>query len=141
MDYSGDESAGGDYSCRRFSFSLTAGVSLNIRILLGITLLALLCALICALWVLKVEDFDLPFDGTAALKEAKELLDPSADRAVEGARYFELVQSLTDGYEEVLDRISTINVHKQQRLGYAYFLLKAAAIAATLAGVLELIGR
>ena len=130
----------GVFLAAAFSFSLTAGISLNIRILLGITLLALLLALICALWVLKGEDFDLPFDGKAALRNAKKLLDPSANRAVEGARYLELVQSLADGYDEVLNRISTINGHKQKRLGYAYFLLKMAAIVATLAGLLELIG-
>src|SRR6202020_875653 len=70
-----------------FSFSLTAGITQHIRILLGITLLALLFALICALWVLKVEAFDLPFDGSAALKEAQKLLGPTADRATDGARY------------------------------------------------------
>jgi len=129
----------GVFLAAAFSFSLSAGIGLHIQVLLAVTLLALLCALISALWVLKVENFDLPFDGTAALKEANELLDPSANRTVEGARYLELVQSLTDGYDEVLDRISTINRNKQKRLGYAYFLLTVAAIAATLAGVMELI--
>jgi len=128
----------GVFLAAAFSFSLAVGISTYIKILLAITLVVLLGALVCALWVLKVANFDLPFDGSAALKQAEELMDPSADRSVEGSRYLELIETLTDGYDEVLDRIATINGEKQKRLGYSYFLLKVAAIAATVGGVLEL---
>jgi len=128
----------GVFLAAAFSFSLAVGISSYIKVFLAITLVVLLGALVCALWVLKVASFDLPFDGAAALKEAKELLDPSADRSVDGARYLELIDTLTDGYDEVLDRIAAINAEKQKRLGYSYFLLKVAAYAATIAGVLEL---
>jgi hypothetical protein len=83
----------------------------------------------------------LPFDGVAALKEAKQLVKPGKDRAVLGARYMELIESLSDGYDVVLTTIDKVNGLKQKRLGYAYLLLKVAAISATLAGIMELTGR
>jgi hypothetical protein len=122
-----------------FAFTRDAGLDCGIKMFLGITLVALLFALFCALWVLKVEEFDLPFNGEDALKKAGELTRPTTSPEPEGGRYRQLIDSLAEGYDKVLNSIDTVNNHKQERLGYAYILLCIAAISATVAAVIELV--
>ena len=129
----------GVFLAAAFAYSRETGLDVHIQVFLGVTLLTLLLALLCALWVLKTEDFDLPFNGTEALKDARRLLDPTMAREPAGSRYKQMIESLTDGYEEVLNKIDVVTGNKQKRLGYAYAFLFIAAISATVAGMLALI--
>jgi hypothetical protein len=122
-----------------FTFSRDANLNYEIKGCLGVTLLALLSALLCALWVLQVEEFDMPVSGIEVLKLAQELLDPVRAEEPEGDRFKKIVGSLTEGYDDVLGKIGAINEHKQKRLGYTYCLLRVAAVAATCGAVIELI--
>ena len=122
-----------------FAFTRDPGLHCSIQMFLGITLLALLLTLFCALWVLKVEEFDLPYNGEDALKTARELMKPTTSPVPEGCRYKQLIESLIDGYDEVLKTIHAVNNRKQERSVYAYFLLCLAALSATFAAIIELV--
>jgi hypothetical protein len=122
-----------------FSFSRDGGIDLRVKMVLGLTLAALLAALLCALWVLKATTYDVPFDSEATMKKAKELLDPSYPRGESGSRYLELVAQLGSGFEDSLKTIDNVNVKKERSLRFAYSLLVLAAVSATGAAVAQLI--
>jgi hypothetical protein len=63
----------GIFLAAAFAFSQQAHLPLFARCLVVLTLIALICALFLAFWVLRVQAFDMPFDGSAIVKQTLEL--------------------------------------------------------------------
>ena len=121
-----------------FSFSRDAGVDCRVKLLLSLTLIAILVALLCALWVLKSTAYDVPFDSGSTMKKARELLAPIYARGEPGSRYLELISQLASGFEDSLKTIDAVNETKEQRLSFAYVLLVLASLFATAAAMTQL---
>jgi hypothetical protein len=123
-----------------FAFCRDSGLGGYAKLFVAVTMIALLVALFNALQVLRLEGFDLPFNGIRTLKEAQRLLKPDRIGDREGLRYFQLVSFITEGYDDVLKQIDAVTGRKQKFLDSAYRFLRVAAVSATFSGLLELIG-
>ena len=129
----------GIFLAATFAFVQQAGLVCSAKVLVVVTLLALLAALITALRVLQISELLMPVDGADTVKRTRELVDPKTPRTAPGDRYKLLVRELTEESEEVLKGIERVNERKQKNLSWSYRLIVGAAAAATAAAVIQLI--